>query len=430
MKQTERQEQAHRVDVLLRRDGNTHRNLHLPAQAVIAWLIGLASLFGFDSLRGQNIVELTTTQFTANPVRLTDTEVSEFLFRAPDFRSVATSAPPVQRIAHKLDSHVAQFLDGAPWMPFHHTLGISGHEVYFDHPDELFLALSLAVPALDSATKTRLKAFLSAHLASNPPYLEEGCDRRTGRPRESYMVPDELRLHSRGQARSTFGVYAFWAYCYYTADSAAARERWPAVLRRMTPLLENNYKFDVSKKDAGAGAAQKLNGDLAGLIGLVRLARLSTNSSVETKARARARELFELRVNLERVNPHLLEKSTFATKSLHNARLSRYCDLVPEVGEALARSAADSGARNVQAFREERNGWWLAFGDRFIGGENYTNPRHFPHSLFGAAALFEKLPGDQLLGFIDVPWCKGDLYFIEDCALALWVAAGRPWKSL
>ena len=31
-----------------------------------------------DSLRAQNIVEQVTSVFTANPVRLTDTDVSEF----------------------------------------------------------------------------------------------------------------------------------------------------------------------------------------------------------------------------------------------------------------------------------------------------------------------------------------------------------------
>jgi hypothetical protein len=77
-------------------------------------------------------------------------------------------------------------------------------------------------------------------------------------------------------------------------------------------------------------------------------------------------------------------------------------------------------AARLQAFRGERNGWFMAFGDRLVGGENYTNPAHFSRALFAGAALIEQLPPDQLAGFIDVPWCKGDFYFIEKCALALW----------
>jgi hypothetical protein len=385
--------------------------------------------FGFDSLRGQNIVERTTTQFTANPVRLTDTEVSEFLFRAADFKVAAASAE-AGRVATKLEAHVSQFIDGAPWLPFHHTLGISGYEIYFNHPDEVFYALSIALPCLPNPTATRLKEHLRAQLAISPPYAEAGFDHRTGRPRESYDVPDNLRVHGVGNADSAFGVYAFWAYCHGTADTTAAREHWTRIKARTKTLLGADYKFDPAKRDSTKGEAEKLNGDLAGLIGLIRLARLNNDGTIETQARGRARELLELRVNLERINPHLLEKSNLASKDLHNARLSRYCDLVPEVGVALAKFSAGCGARNLKAFREERNGWYLAFGDRFIGGENYTNPLHFPRSLFAGAAFIEQLPGTRLLTFIDVPWCPGDFYFIEKCVLALWAEAGWPWHDL
>jgi hypothetical protein len=83
--------------------------------------------------------------------------------------------------------------------------------------------------------------------------------------------------------------------------------------------------------------------------------------------------------------------------------------------------AHDAGlaTERLRSFREARNGWFMAFGDRLIGGENYTNPLDFPRALFAGAALIEQLPQDELLRFIDVPWCKGDPYFIEKCALAL-----------
>jgi hypothetical protein len=72
----------------------------------------------------------------------------------------------------------------------------------------------------------------------------------------------------------------------------------------------------------------------------------------------------------------------------------------------------------------------MAFGDRLIGGENYTNPPHFARSLFAAGALVEHLDAEQLRHFIDVPWCEGDLYFIEKATFALWVTGGRRWEML
>jgi hypothetical protein len=389
----------------------------------------VAALFFVDSAQGQNIVVQLSDRFiTANPVRLTDTDVSELFFRTPEFTARDEAAEP-RRVLAKLQTHVAQFLEGAPWMPFHHTLGISGYEVYFDHPDELFLALAPAVPCLREPLAGRLREFLRRQLAQHPPYAEPGYERQHGRPRESYDVPAALRFSGRGQAADALGVYAFWAYCQYATDPSAAALRWEAIKTRTKSLLAGEYQFDLQKKSSGKGEAHKLNGDLAGLIGLARLARWQQDAVIEQAALRRGRELLEWRVNLERTHPFLLEPSDAATKPLHNARLSRYCRLVPEVGEALARSSGDCGPRNLRTFREERHGWFMAFGERFIGGENYTNPLHFPRSLFAGAALIEQLPAPQLLTFIDVPWCKGDMSFIERCVLALWADAGRPWKK-
>jgi hypothetical protein len=356
-------------------------------------------------------------------------DVSEFLFRTPKF-GAPPSSPQATRVAAKLDAHINEFLDGAPWMPFHHTLGISGYEVYFNHPDELFYALSIAVPCLPAPTAGRLRQFLKTQLDVSPPFAQEGFDNRTGHPRESYDVPNVLRVRGRGEADSAFGVYTFWAYVYFTGDTNAVKAYLPAVRQRVKPLLEGNYKFDLAKSNSNRGEAQKLNGDLAGLIGLLRLSRYAGNSADEEQTLAQVRELMELRVNLERVNPNLLEKSNLASKSLHNARLLRYCQLVPEVGDALVKLSANCGARNLKAFREERNGWFLAFGDRVVGGENYTNPLHLPWSVFAGATFVEQLPAAELFGFIDVPWCKGDFYFIEKCLFALWAGAGRPWTEL
>jgi hypothetical protein len=391
-------------------------------------IVTFATLFFIDSAESQNIVVQFSDRFTANPVRLTDTDVSELFFRTPDLPGRATSSEG-RRIAAKLEAHVAAFLDGAPWMPFQQTLGISGHEISFAHPDEMFLVLSQSLPSLSEATAARVKGFLETELLKTPPYAEQGFDHLSGRPRESYDVPPALRIPGRGKANGALGVYAFWAWCH-NAGRPASTTDWDAIQARMKSLLEAEYKFDPQTNGPGKGEAQELNGDLAGLIGLVRLARLQGDVAIEQRALRRGRELLDFRVNLERTNPFILENSDAATKKLHNARLSRYCNLVPEVGGALARFSADCGARNLKSFRGERNGWFLAFGDRFIGGENYTNPIHFPRSLFAGAALIEQLPAQQLFTFVDVPWCKGDFYFIERCVLALWADVGRPWKQL
>jgi hypothetical protein len=104
---------------------------------------------------------------------------------------------------------------------------------------------------------------------------------------------------------------------------------------------------------------------------------------------------------------------------LHVHKLARYCRLTPEFSAALIQHDGGAAKQRLQAYRAMRNGWYLAFGDRMIGGENYTSPPHFSRALFAGAALIEKLPADELASCVDVPWCKGDLYFVEKCVLAL-----------
>lgn len=389
-------------------------------------------VFSFDSASGQNIVGAdSTSAITANPVMLTDTDVSEsFVWRGPDLVPSSTS-PEARRIAAKLEAHVTDFLAGAPWTPFHHTLGISGYEANFAHPDEMYLALAFATPWLKPGTAEKVREFLASQLKSGPPpYGEAGFEFRVGRARESYEVPENLRRSGRAAASHALGVYAFWAYCHYCRDSVAAREHWPLAKARMKSLLETDYAFDPRRTNYAKSESERLNGDLAGLLGLARLARLVKESETERQAIARARQLLELRVNLERVNPQIVEKSADATKGLHNFKLARYCALVPEVADALRRHTEGCATAHLELFRQERNGWYLAFGDRYIGGENYTNPLHLSRSLFAGAAVIEELPAGQLAGFVDVPWCRGDFYFIEKCAFALWADSGRRWSKL
>jgi hypothetical protein len=397
----------------------THRCVHL-----LPFLLLAAAVLPTRPLRAQNIVETLGGNAVAGPVSLTDADVQAALDAILD-QSAAPQGPEARRVAAKLDAHVAELLDGFPWKAFHNTLGISGYEAYFNHPDQVFHALSLALPYLAPATAAKAKAFLAAQLATAPPWAEEGYENLTGKPREPYDVPDALRLKGRGRAAGASGVYAFWEYVLAAKAPDAATTHWAVLKARMQPLLAADHRFDTNKYYA-KDEAQRLNGDAAGLVGLVRLARLAGDAETAKQAIARARQVLELRVNLDRVNPRVLEKTESTSARLHAFKLARYVDLVAPVGELLRTRTDGLAAKRLKAVREACPGWWMALGDRYIGGENYTSPPHFARGLFAGAALVEGLDGPALLAAVDVPWCRGDLHFIETCALALWASAGRP----
>src|SRR4051812_38141826 len=101
-----------------------------------------AILFGLSSLVlcAQNVIEDRGTGRTAAAIEISEAQTVELINRAFSPSGHRRNAE-AQRIARKLEQHVNEFLDGWPWMPFQHTLGISGYEVYFNHPDEMSYAL-------------------------------------------------------------------------------------------------------------------------------------------------------------------------------------------------------------------------------------------------------------------------------------------------
>src|SRR6185295_14864122 len=68
-------------------------------------LLALPGHFCIDTGRAQNIVDRSTVTLSANPEKLTEKEVSEFIFKSPDFRSTLQH-PEARRLAGKLEAHV------------------------------------------------------------------------------------------------------------------------------------------------------------------------------------------------------------------------------------------------------------------------------------------------------------------------------------
>ena len=132
-------------------------------------------------------------------------------------------------------------------------------------------------------------------------------------------------------------------------------------------------------------------------------------------------------MNVDLADAAVIVPSEAATKSLHHFKTPRYARLTPELGRALGGETDGLAAARLRAVRDPRPGWSLAFGDRLIGGENYTNPLDFPGGLFVGSALIDEAPPERLAAWLDVPWCRGDLAFVEKCGWTLWADAGRPW---
>jgi hypothetical protein len=130
----------------------------------------------------------------------------------------------------KLEAAVAELIDGWPWRPFFHQLGISGAETHFDHPDELFANVAPAIPLVSAALAGKLRSFLRERLEKEPPFAVEGYDRAVGQAREHFHVPEALRAKGRRRAKDAWGVHGLWQYHLATGDVEGIRAHWPRVV--------------------------------------------------------------------------------------------------------------------------------------------------------------------------------------------------------
>ena len=350
----------------------------------------------------QNLVPQPPAGAAGKTQPLPDDIVGKLLVQRPVFKPSAA-----------WQSAVDEWLRGHPWRPFQHTMGISGRERYFDHPDETFFALSL-VKSDKAETVQAIRAALLPWLEQHPPSAVDGLPAEQGTSREPYDVPAALLLKNRRPARDLFGVYALWLFRErFGVEETEWLKLLPDLDTRVHRTLQEMKPFEPAARGKAAIAVRELNGNIAGLLAFL---RLRPDSKLYYAAGVTLRQSLQERVDHEVLNPHVWTPSDLADKQLHTAMLPRWQRLVPELGSVLASHTGGLAAQRVKIVRESMPTWWIARGDRLSGGENYTSPLHVSRSLFGAAALIEKLPPASLTPWLDVPWCRGDLAWIERCA--------------
>jgi hypothetical protein len=358
--------------------------------------------FGLAAGRAQNVVEGQPAGPIGKSQALPDNLVESLLVQRPSFKPTA----PWQRA-------VDEWLKGHPWRPFQHTLGISGQERYFDHAADVFFALSLVKPDKPETTQM-IRAALLPWLETFPPFALTGLPAAAGTPREPWQVPEALLYTAPRTARDLFGVYALWLFRErFGIDEAAWAKIVPAVYERVGKALPAMKDFDPAATGKAATGVRDLNGNIAGLLAFL---RLCPDSSLLPAVRTRLRGFLQQRVDHEVLNPQVWTPSDLSTKSLHTFMLPRWQNLVPELGAVLAKYTGGLAGQRVRLVRESMPAWWMARGDRLSGGENYTSPLHVSRAIFSAAALIEQLSPASLTPMLDVPWCRGDLSWMERAA--------------
>ena len=70
-------------------------------------------------------------------------------------------------------------------------------------------------------------------------------------------------------------------------------------------------------------------------------------------------------------------------------------------------------SRHVTGLARQLPLWYQAWQERMIGGENYISPPHLARGLFAALTDGKLKTAQAMQAYLDQPWCRADLYYIE-----------------
>jgi len=318
--------------------------------------------------------------------------------------------PLAKRLRAMLDAEVLELTEEGPWAPFIVQLGIVNEQRYFWRTAETLQILSLALPHLSPPVRAKAKEYLDKMFASGTPLKVPVHADNGARRREHYDFGPGMKNFAKRRVRYNANVedlYAVWSYAHY-ADA------WDEVLAHQDEIREifasfaqRSVQFDHN--DNRNDAAERLNAQIAGTLAYVRIMKRAGRQELVERAMARLAELVTERVHHELADSRPIRQSA----SSHNAKIPRYVELAPQVSAILRRHAKEKFTYHVRGLAKQLPVWYQAFGERMIGGENYISPPHLARGLFAALADGVRLAPEELCRYLDHPWCKADLYYIE-----------------
>ncbi|UCD49407.1 MAG: PQQ-like beta-propeller repeat protein, partial [Phycisphaerales bacterium] len=216
----------------------------------------------------------------------------------------------------RLERQILELIEGGPWAPFIVQLGISGEERHFWRTAETMQTVALALPYLKPGVRQQAVAFLDRLWDSGVP-LQKPVHGNGGKRREPFDLGPEMKNFAGQLPRYEAGVedlYAVWAYACYA-------DRWDRVERDIDKVsaivkrfAQQDFQFNHTGRD---DEAERLNGQLAGVLAAVRLFKHAGKDDEADLALAWLVRLAAERVHHERADTRLIRSTKAVSKGLH-----------------------------------------------------------------------------------------------------------------
>lgn len=360
------------------------------------------------------LTEPATTRVAVIP----DAELDRFIWE--------TAANPGTGDAHQLAElrRAVRELIATEWRPLLFPAGKFPEQAYrfFNDPSETLYTLALAYPYLDAALQGQVRQRVQQMSAPGGPGGPGGAlagptGQRIYKPdagavRSLYDVPPEnlLRIEDDIPRSEVARLYPLWLWAHTTGDWSRLSQDWKALR-------------DLVRQPPNPMAEDCRNGYVAGLIAYCRIARRLKDDDAMQQGMAAARTALRERLIYELAHTR---GGVISQVPVQRCIFSRWAHLTPEVGRLCATYAGPIERHLMDVYVDyHRPTWWLAWNvETMMRNESNLQFPTIAQQVFTARALIGNEQATRLHSLMDLPWCKGDEFYIQKLALTL--NAGRP----
>ena len=170
------------------------------------------------------------------------------------------------------------------------------------------------------------------------------------------------------------------------------------------------------------------NGHVAGLIAYCRIADHMKDRQAAEKALPITRKALRERLVYEFA---YTQGGLISEVPVARSIFARWRHLTPEVGHLLAQYAGPTHKHLMDVYVDyHRPTWYLAWGvETMWRNESPFAFPTMPAEIFAARVWILNEPAETLTRFVDIPWCRADLFYIQKLVWCIEAHGRTAWGS-
>ena len=352
--------------------------------------------------------------------RITDAELDRFVWETPKVEFTDTNSG--SNLREELARSVRELIS-KDWRPLVFPPGKHPREAYrfFIEPTETLLTLARAYQYLDSTLQQQVRQYVER--MRHPGGVLDGLTgQRTyepdkGESRSLYDISVErlFRVNDDITRQPIARLYPLWLWAHVTGDWSWIEDNWKN-LQKLITETPNKIEEDCR------------NGYLAGLIAYCRIARRMNDNAALERALAMTRAAMRERLTFELSHTR---GGLITQVPVSRSIFSQWRNLTPEIGRLCSVYAGRIHKYLMDVYVDyHRPAWYLAWGVETMWRNEcpFAFPT-MPAEIFAAKALILHEPADRLTSYLDIPWCKADLFYIQKLIFCIEAQGTVTWRN-